>query len=99
MHVLFVEPAFPQNQRDFVRGLHQAGADRPKVICGQGVAPQAATIEAYRALDLKLVPGTGMLAAVVPGAFDAWMLLLRDYGTKTLRDVLEPAIFYAEAGF
>jgi len=26
MHVLFVEPAFPQNQRDFVRGLHQAGA-------------------------------------------------------------------------
>lgn len=26
MHVIFVEPAFPQNQREFVRGLHRAGA-------------------------------------------------------------------------
>ena len=26
MHVLFVEPAFPYNQREFVRGLHAAGA-------------------------------------------------------------------------
>jgi gamma-glutamyltranspeptidase/glutathione hydrolase len=36
---------------------------------------------------------------VVPGAFDGWMLLLRDYGTFTLRDVLGYAIFYAEGGF
>jgi len=79
--------------------LHKAGADRPTVICGQGVAPQAATIEAYRALDLKLIPGTGFLPAVIPGAFDAWMLLLRDYGTMNLREMLEPAIFYAEKGF
>lgn len=79
--------------------LHQAGADGPVVICGQGVAPAAATIEAYHGLDLKLVPGTGLLPAVVPGAFDAWMLLLRDYGTLSLRQVLEPAIFYAEKGF
>ena len=79
--------------------LHQAGADGPQVICGQGVAPKAATIETFDALDLKLVPGTGMLPAVVPGAFDAWMLLLRDYGTLSLRDVLEPAIFYAGQGF
>ncbi len=79
--------------------LHKAGEDRPKVICGQGVAPKTATIEAFRNLDLKLVPGTGLLSAVVPGAFDAWMLLLRDFGTMSLRDVLEPAIFYADKGF
>src|SRR6476661_9928600 len=36
------------------------------VVCGQGVAPQAATIEAFGALGLTLVPGTGLLAAVVP---------------------------------
>jgi gamma-glutamyltranspeptidase/glutathione hydrolase len=35
----------------------------------------------------------------VPGAFDGWMLLLRDYGTLKLRDVLSYAIFYAERGF
>lgn len=79
--------------------LHPAGADRPRVICGQGVAPKAATIQAYRDLGLKLVPGTGLLPAVVPGAFDAWMLLLRDHGTMTLREVLEPAIHYADKGF
>ena len=62
------------------------------MICGQGTAPQAATIAAYRELGLDLVPGTGLLAAVVPGAFDAWMLLLRDYGTLPLREVLGPAI-------
>ena len=26
MHVLFVEPAFPRNQREFVRALHAVGA-------------------------------------------------------------------------
>jgi gamma-glutamyltranspeptidase/glutathione hydrolase len=35
---------------------------------------------------------------VIPGAFDAWMLMLRDYGTLTLREVLEPAVYYAERG-
>ncbi|HSI96898.1 MAG TPA: gamma-glutamyltransferase, partial [Gaiellaceae bacterium] len=40
-------------------------ADRgaPLVLCGQGVAPAAATIERYRELGHELVPGTGVLAA------------------------------------
>ena len=78
---------------------HRKGEAAPVVICGQGVAPAAATIAAYHARGVKLVPGTGLLAAVVPGAFDAWMLLLRDYGTMSLRDVIEPAIGYAISGF
>src|ERR1051325_4992828 len=61
--------------------LAAAGRQKVEAICGQGVAPDAATIERYRGLGLDLVPGSGLLAAVVPGAFDAWMLLLRDYGT------------------
>ena len=46
-----------------------------------------------------MVPGTGLLAACVPGTFESWMLLLRDYGTMRLRDVLEPAIGYARDGY
>ena len=69
-----------------------------RVLCGQGVAPAGATVAHYRALGLDLVPGTGPLAAAVPGAFDAWMLLLRDHGTKPLADVLKYAIGYAEHG-
>ncbi|MGY1496387.1 gamma-glutamyltransferase family protein [Streptomyces sp. QTS52] len=69
-----------------------------RVLCGQGVAPAGATVAHYRGLGLDLVPGTGPLAAAVPGAFDAWMLLLRDHGTKPLADVLKYAIGYAEDG-
>lgn len=69
-----------------------------RVLCGQGPAPAGATAAHYRSLGLDLVPGTGPLAAAVPGAFDAWMLLLRDHGTKPLTDVLKYAIGYAEDG-
>ncbi|WP_055696166.1 gamma-glutamyltransferase family protein [Streptomyces prasinopilosus] len=69
-----------------------------RVLCGQGVAPAGASAARYRALGLDLVPGTGPLAAAVPGAFDAWMLLLRDHGTRSLADVLRYAVGYAEHG-
>lgn len=69
-----------------------------RVLCGQGPAPAGASLAHYRALGLDLVPGSGPLAAAVPGAFDAWLLLLRDYGTRSLAEVLEYAIGYAEHG-
>ncbi|GGU79836.1 gamma-glutamyltransferase [Streptomyces albospinus] len=69
-----------------------------RVLCGQGPAPAGASVAHYTALGLDLVPGTGPLAAAVPGAFDAWMLLLRDHGTKSLAEVLRYAIGYAEHG-
>jgi gamma-glutamyltranspeptidase/glutathione hydrolase len=76
-----------------------AGQGRVLVVNGQGPVPAAATIERFAGLGLGLIPGTGPLAACVPGAFGAWMLLLRDHGTRRLREVLEPAIAHAEAGF
>ncbi|MGW4870745.1 gamma-glutamyltransferase family protein [Streptomyces chartreusis] len=69
-----------------------------RVLCGQGPAPAGATAAHYRELGLELVPGTGPLAAAVPGAFDAWMLLLRDHGTQPLAEVLRYAVEYAEHG-
>lgn len=75
-----------------------AEAGRPRVLAGHGRAPARATIEHYRALGLELVPGSGALAATVPAAVDAWLLLLRDYGTWSLADVLEFAIGYARDG-
>jgi gamma-glutamyltranspeptidase/glutathione hydrolase len=71
---------------------------KPEVICGQGPAPAGATIAHYRREGLDLVPGTGLLAACVPGTFETWMLLLRDYGTLSLAEVLAPAIGYAQNG-
>ncbi|MHA1571717.1 MAG: gamma-glutamyltransferase family protein, partial [Alphaproteobacteria bacterium] len=76
-----------------------AGTGEAKVLCGQGVAPAAATIDHFRGLGLDHVPGTGLLPAVVPGAFDAWCALLRDHGTMSLGQVLAPAISYAANGY
>ncbi len=72
---------------------------RCEMICGQGVAPAAATIGHFRGLGLDLIPGTGLLAATIPGAFGAWTRLLRDWGTMPLAEILTPAIAYAEHGY
>jgi gamma-glutamyltranspeptidase/glutathione hydrolase len=78
--------------------IWSAREQRARVICGQGPAPAGATLAHYKILGLDMVPGTGHLAAVVPGAFDAWMILLRDYGTMTLAEVFEMALGYAAHG-
>ncbi len=93
-----VEPHLNGPLGDMPALLWPMGEDRPTVLCGQGVAPAGATIEHYRGEGLERIPGSGLLATVVPGAFDAWMLLLRDHGRLSLREVLEPAIHYAGAG-
>jgi gamma-glutamyltranspeptidase/glutathione hydrolase len=80
--------------------VHDVKRGKTEVICGQGPAPAGATIKHYRdELGLDLIPGTGLLATCIPGMFDTWMLLLRDYGTMRLADVLTPAIGYARDGY
>jgi gamma-glutamyltranspeptidase/glutathione hydrolase len=79
--------------------VHDTRKGGVEVICGQGPAPAGATIAHYRSLGLDMVPGTGLLAACVPGMFDTWMTVLRDYGTMGLADVLAPAISYARDGY
>jgi gamma-glutamyltranspeptidase/glutathione hydrolase len=96
LHV--VEPHLNGPLGDMPALIWLAQDEAPRVVCGQGVAPAGATIAHYRAEGLDLVPGSGLLATVVPGAFDAWMLMLRDHGRLRLRDVLEPAIHYARHG-
>ncbi len=78
--------------------LYDVKRGKPEIICGQGPAPAGATIAHYKREGLDMVPGTGLLAACIPGMFDTWMLLLRDYGTMKLADVLTPAISYAQNG-
>ncbi|GAA2820482.1 gamma-glutamyltransferase family protein [Crossiella cryophila] len=82
-----------------VPAIFATAGGQPQVLCGQGVAPAGATLAHYRGLGLELVPGTGLLAATIPGAWDGWLLLLRDHGTRTLRQVLDYAIGYARCGF
>ncbi|MBU2357739.1 MAG: gamma-glutamyltransferase family protein [Alphaproteobacteria bacterium] len=93
-----VEPHLCGPLGDMPALIQVAGEDTPRVVCGQGTAPAGATIAHYKSEGLDLIPGSGLLATVIPGVFDAWMLMLRDHGKLPLRDILEPAIYYARHG-
>ncbi|MET0839762.1 MAG: gamma-glutamyltransferase [Marmoricola sp.] len=96
LHV--VEPHLNGPGGDLPAIVATAADPTPRVLCGQGPAPARATPEAFTSMGLDHVPGSGPLAAAVPGAVDAWLLLLRDHGSLPLATVLEPAIGYARGG-
>lgn len=78
---------------------HRAVSAETAVICGQGPTPAAATLDRFQVLGLNQIPGSGLLPACVPGAFSAWLRLLRDFGTVPLASVMDRAIGYAERGY
>jgi gamma-glutamyltranspeptidase/glutathione hydrolase len=94
-----VEPHLNGPGGDLPAILYDAKQDDVVVLCAQGTAPQSATIEAFRERGLDLIPGTGLLPAVVPGAFGGWLLMLERFGTWRLADLLEFAIGFAGEGF
>jgi len=94
-----VEPHLNGPGGDLPVVFWSAQRGEPLVLCAQGTAPAAATIERFQELGHVLVPGVGPVAACVPGAFDGWMLLLSDFGTLGPDEVLEYAIGYAEEGY
>jgi gamma-glutamyltranspeptidase/glutathione hydrolase len=96
LHVIMPDQTGPAGEVAAVLYDRQHGVE---VLCGQGVAPAAATLDHFARLGLDLIPRHGLLPAVTPGAFDAWLLLLQERGTLTLADVLEPALHYAESGY
>lgn len=79
--------------------FYSSREDRVRVLCAQGVTPATMSIERMKQMGLDVVPGTGLLPAVVPGAFGGWMAMLRDYGQLPLADVLSYAIGYAKNGY
>ena len=96
LHV--VEPHMNGIAGDAVIMVQRPQDALPTVVCGQGCAPARATIHEFETRGLERIPAEGLLAAVVPGAFGAWMSMLRDYGTIELVDALAPAIDYARRG-
>lgn len=78
---------------------YDAGEDRVHVIAGQGGAPAAATIEHFEALGCDRIPGSGLAAATVPAAMDAWCQLLERFGSWRFAEVVAPAERLARDGF
>ena len=97
LHV--VEPHLNGPGGDMPALIWSASEERLRVVCGQGPAPRAATIAAFRDRGFRIVPGVGLLAACVPGAVDAWLTIARDHGTMGPARLLRPAIEFAGGGY
>ncbi|MFV0385294.1 gamma-glutamyltransferase family protein [Paracoccus sp. (in: a-proteobacteria)] len=94
-----VEPHLNGPGGDLPAIVHLADSDQTRVLCAQGTAPRGATMDHYRShFGEGLIPGSGLLATVIPGAFDGWMLMLRDHGSMEPSEVMAPAIAYARDG-
>jgi gamma-glutamyltranspeptidase/glutathione hydrolase len=74
--------------------IYSARDRRVVVINGQGPAPKAATPQLFAGRDA--IPGNGPLGATIPAVVDAAALALEQFGTKSLGDVLAPAIELAD---
>lgn len=79
--------------------FYQAKEKKVEVLNGSGRAPYAATPEFFASRGLKNIPERGILTATVPGVVDAWETALEKYGSFSLEELLQKAIFYAEKGF
>jgi len=66
---------------------------------GSGRAPAAARVEWYLERNIHAVPLTSAHAVSIPGAIDAWQVILRDHGKFGLDRLLQPAIKAAEEGY
>jgi gamma-glutamyltranspeptidase/glutathione hydrolase len=79
--------------------IYSAKEKKAFALSGQGFIAKAATVDWFRKAKIDMIPGDGFLPATVPAAFGTWALALARFGTRTLKDVLEPALDYAESGF
>src|SRR6266478_2103613 len=79
-------------------------------IAGVGTMPKMATAEMFRTRPLQpfevterdpgglkgIVPGAGLMPALVPGMVDAALLALREFGTMNFQEIIAPAIDLAD---
>jgi len=78
---------------------HEARSGTLHGLNGSGRAPARATLEEFERRGLMQVPEQGILSMIVPGAVHAWQTALARFGTRSLEELLQPAIQYAEDGY
>jgi gamma-glutamyltranspeptidase/glutathione hydrolase len=78
---------------------HEAKTGKLHGLNGSGRAPARAALEEFERRGLMQVPEFGMLSVIVPGAVDAWQTALERFGTRSLEELLQPAIAFAADGY
>src|SRR3990172_7234328 len=79
--------------------VYEAKSGKLYGLNASGWAPSALSIDFLRNKGVSSMPYRGIHSVTVPGTVDGWAKLLERFGTKQLRQLLAPAIRYAEEGF
>ncbi len=79
--------------------LYSPGAALPVALNGSGRAPAKARVEWYVEHGIREIEVPTPHAVTIPGAVDAWCTFNREYGTRPLSELLEPAAKAAEDGY
>jgi len=103
---------FPQNVGiggDLFALIYVAKEKKVYQLNASGIAPAGLTLERMQSLGYKAdpanfgpgsgMPSGGILTVTVPGSLWGWQEVLTRFGTKSFKDVLQPAIDYADQGF
>lgn len=75
--------------------FYSANEGKALVLNGSGRAPKKIRSDLFS----EGIPHRGILVASTPGTVDGWLELAARLGTRSIADLLEPAIHYAEIGF
>jgi len=94
-----VEPHMTGMGGDMFALFWSARDDKIGGLDGSGRSGSLATPDTILALGLDDVPYRGAGAVTVPGALSGWAALLKEYGTLTLGEALQPAIEIARGGY
>ncbi len=78
--------------------VYEARSEQLYAFNGSGVAASGAHAAYYRAQGLRSLPLSGVHSVSVPGAVDAYATLLARFGTRSLAELFQPAIRFAEDG-
>lgn len=93
-----VEPAMTGIGGDCFAIVAPAGGEIA-AFNGSGWSPAGADADVLRAQGLATIADDTAHAVTVPGAVDAWCALSQRYGTRSLAELLAPAIALAENGY
>ncbi|MDP2860803.1 MAG: gamma-glutamyltransferase, partial [bacterium] len=79
--------------------LYHARSGKVHNVNSSGAAPSGATPEFFRSRGHQFVPPSGPLSAEVPGQVNGWEAIQKRFCTRSLKELLQPAIAYASEGF
>src|SRR5262245_8494747 len=76
--------------------IYDSSKGKGVAINALGVAPRGANPECFRKKGMQRPPSDGPLAALTPGTVGGLMVMLSEFGTMSLKQVLEPAMEMAD---